>query len=42
MAAGTLYTLTMTTEVCEEPGPATVPRKVTPGLRPVMETAGVE
>ncbi|WP_345045478.1 MobF family relaxase [Streptomyces sannanensis] len=34
VAAGTLYTLTMTTEVCEELGLATVPREVTPGLRP--------
>ncbi|MGW5067144.1 MobF family relaxase [Streptomyces cyaneofuscatus] len=42
VAAGTLYTLTMTTEVCEELGLATVPREVTPGLRPVMEVAGVE
>lgn len=42
MAAGTLYTLTMTTEVCEELGLATVPREVTPGLRPVMEIAGVD
>lgn len=39
VAAGTLYTLTMTTEVCEELGLATVPREVTPGLRPVMEIA---
>ncbi|MFJ5897976.1 hypothetical protein ACIQFZ_21325 [Streptomyces sp. NPDC093064] len=36
-----LYTLTMTTEVCEELGLATVPREVTPGLRPAMEIAGV-
>ncbi|GGY73589.1 MobF family relaxase [Streptomyces anulatus] len=42
VAAGTLYTLTMTTEVCEELGFATVPREVTPGLRPVMEIAGVD
>ncbi|MCG7525163.1 relaxase domain-containing protein [Streptomyces sp. OfavH-34-F] len=42
VAAGTLYTLTMTTEVCEELGLATVPREVTPGLRPVMEVAGVD
>ncbi|NWF30289.1 relaxase domain-containing protein [Streptomyces sp. PKU-EA00015] len=42
VAAGTLYTLTMTTEVCEELGLATVPREVTPGLRPVMEIAGVD
>ncbi|MFJ1835208.1 MobF family relaxase [Streptomyces sp. NPDC088175] len=42
VAAGTLYTLAMTTEVCEELGLATVPRDVTPGLRPVMEIAGVE
>lgn len=42
MAAGTLYTLAMTTEVCEELGLATVPREVTPGLRPVMEIAGVD
>ncbi|TXR94523.1 hypothetical protein EAO73_35135 [Streptomyces sp. col6] len=41
VAAGTLYTLTMTTEVCENLGLATVPREVTPGLRPVMEIAGV-
>jgi conjugative relaxase-like TrwC/TraI family protein len=41
VAAGTLYTLTMTTEVCEKLGLATVPREVTPGLRPVMEIAGV-
>ncbi|MCZ4100999.1 MobF family relaxase [Streptomyces sp. H39-C1] len=42
VAAGTLYTLEMTTEVCEELGLATVPREVTPGLRPVMEVAGVD
>ncbi|MEU9546771.1 MobF family relaxase [Streptomyces mirabilis] len=42
VAAGTLYTLTMTTQVCEELGLATVPREVTPGLRPVMEIAGVD
>ncbi|MEU5163852.1 MobF family relaxase [Streptomyces sp. NPDC020875] len=42
VAAGTLYTLTMTTEVCEALGLATVPREVTPGLRPVMEIAGVD
>ncbi|MFF8747150.1 MobF family relaxase [Streptomyces californicus] len=42
VAAGTLYTLTMTTEVCEELGLATVPRKVTPGLRPVMEIAAID
>ncbi|WJY43187.1 MobF family relaxase (plasmid) [Streptomyces sp. P9-2B-2] len=42
VAAGTLYTLTMTTEVCEELGLAAVPREVTPGLRPVMEVAGVD
>ncbi|UQI49920.1 relaxase domain-containing protein (plasmid) [Streptomyces sp. HU2014] len=42
VAAGTLYTLMMTTEVCEELGLATVPREVTPGLRPVMEIAGVD
>lgn len=42
VAAGTLYTLQMTTEVCEELGLATVPREVTPGLRPVMEIAGVD
>ncbi|WP_435059722.1 MobF family relaxase [Streptomyces sp. bgisy060] len=42
VAAGTLYTLTMTTEVCEELGLATEPREVTPGLRPVMEIAGVD
>uniref|UniRef100_UPI003F498997 MobF family relaxase n=1 Tax=Streptomyces achromogenes TaxID=67255 RepID=UPI003F498997 len=42
VAAGTLYTLTMTTEVCEELELATVPREVTPGLRPVMEIAGVD
>ncbi|MFC7818702.1 MobF family relaxase [Streptomyces sp. NPDC057367] len=42
VAAGTLYTLAMTTEVCEELGLATVPREVTPGLRPVMEIAGVD
>ncbi|MFJ5850823.1 MobF family relaxase [Streptomyces sp. NPDC092903] len=42
VAAGTLYTLTMTTEVCEDLGLATVPREVTPGLRPVMELAGVD
>ncbi|MFG3363110.1 relaxase domain-containing protein [Streptomyces griseofuscus] len=28
-------------EVCEEPGPATEPRTVIPGRRPVMEIAGV-
>ncbi|MER6406226.1 MobF family relaxase [Streptomyces viridosporus] len=42
VAAGTLYTLAMTTEVCEALGLATVPREVTPGLRPVMEIAGVD
>ncbi|MGW6744824.1 MobF family relaxase [Streptomyces sp. NPDC055025] len=42
VAAGTLYTLAMTTEVCETLGLATVPREVTPGLRPVMEIAGVD
>ncbi|MFH8873196.1 MobF family relaxase [Streptomyces griseus] len=42
VAAGALYTLTMTTEVCGELGLATVPREVTPGLRPVMEIAGVD
>ncbi|MGW7283326.1 MobF family relaxase [Streptomyces sp. NPDC054844] len=42
VAAGTLHTLAMTTEVCEELGLATVPREVTPGLRPVMEIAGVD
>ncbi|MFH9298884.1 MobF family relaxase [Streptomyces sp. NPDC017520] len=42
VAAGTLYTLAMTTEVCEGLGLATVPREVTPGLRPVMEIAGVD
>ncbi|MEU3838090.1 MobF family relaxase [Streptomyces microflavus] len=42
VAAGTLYSLAMTTEVCEELGLATVPREVTPGLRPVMEIAGVD
>ncbi|MGW1656586.1 MobF family relaxase [Streptomyces atratus] len=42
VAAGTLYTLQMTTEVCEKLGLATVPREVTPGLRPVMEIAGVD
>ncbi|MFF1285799.1 MobF family relaxase [Streptomyces sp. NPDC058299] len=42
VACGTLYTLAMTTEVCEELGLATAPREVTPGLRPVMEIAGVD
>ncbi|MFD7961324.1 MobF family relaxase [Streptomyces zaomyceticus] len=42
VAAGTLYTLAMTTEVCEKLGLATAPREVTPGLRPVMEIAGVD
>ncbi|MBD3934949.1 relaxase domain-containing protein [Streptomyces chumphonensis] len=42
VAADTLYTLEMTTEVCETLGLATVPREVTPGLRPVMEIAGVD
>lgn len=42
VAAGTLYTLTMTTEVREELRLATVPREVTSGLRPVMEIAGVD
>ncbi|MEV6383147.1 MobF family relaxase [Streptomyces sp. NPDC051773] len=41
VAADSLYTLEMTTEVCEKLGLATVPREVTPGLRPVMEIAGV-
>nr|WP_231512687.1 MobF family relaxase [Streptomyces rimosus] len=42
VAAGALYSLAMTTEACEELGLATVPREVTPGLRPVMEIAGVD
>ncbi|MFD9283620.1 MobF family relaxase [Streptomyces mirabilis] len=42
VAADALYTLEMTTEVCEKLGLATVPREVTPGLRPVMEIAGVD
>ncbi|MFJ2915019.1 MobF family relaxase [Streptomyces sp. NPDC087228] len=42
VAADSLYTLEMTTEVCEKLGLATVPREVTPGLRPVMEIAGVD
>ncbi|WP_260334819.1 MobF family relaxase [Streptomyces beigongshangae] len=42
VAADTLYTLQMMTEVCEELGLAAVPREVTPGLRPVMEIAGVD
>ncbi|MEU3787482.1 MobF family relaxase [Streptomyces sp900129855] len=42
VAADTQYTLEMTTEVCEKLGLATVPREVTPGLRPVMEIAGVD
>ncbi|MFI6341137.1 relaxase domain-containing protein [Streptomyces sp. NPDC050535] len=42
VAADTLYALEMTTEVCETLGLATVPREVTPGLRPVMEIAGVD
>ncbi|MET8249687.1 MobF family relaxase [Streptomyces sp. NPDC005202] len=42
VAAGTLYTLLMTAEVCEELGLATEPCTVTPGLRPVMEIAGVD
>ncbi|MFF0050851.1 MobF family relaxase [Streptomyces sp. NPDC005498] len=41
VAAGTLYTLLITEEVCEELGLATEPRTATPGLRPVMEIAGV-
>ncbi len=41
VAAATLHTRTMTTEVCETLGLAIVPREVTPGLRPVMEIAGV-
>lgn len=41
VAAGTLYTLAMTTEVCEALGTATVPRAVPPGLRLVMEVGGV-
>ncbi|MER5466396.1 MobF family relaxase [Streptomyces sp. NPDC002668] len=41
VAAGTLYTLLITTEVCEELGLATEPRTITPGLRPVMEIAGI-
>ncbi|WP_398919341.1 relaxase domain-containing protein [Streptomyces sp. 2132.2] len=32
----------MTTDVCEELGLGTVPREGTPGLRPVMEKAGVD
>ncbi|MFJ7146887.1 relaxase domain-containing protein [Streptomyces sp. NPDC100445] len=42
VATGTLCTRAMTTEVCEEPGLATVPREVTPGLRPAMGIAGVD
>uniref|UniRef100_UPI002F912E1D MobF family relaxase n=1 Tax=Streptomyces sp. NBC_01562 TaxID=2975879 RepID=UPI002F912E1D len=42
VVADALYTLEMTTEVCEKLGLATVPREVTPGLRPVMEIAGVD
>ncbi|MFQ6147455.1 MobF family relaxase [Streptomyces seoulensis] len=42
VAAGTLYTLAITTEVCEELGLATVPREATAGPRPVMEIAGVD
>ncbi|MER7693202.1 relaxase domain-containing protein [Streptomyces sp. NPDC097610] len=42
VAARTLHTLTLTTEACEELGLATAAREVTPGLRPVMETAGVD
>ncbi|MFF7361569.1 MobF family relaxase [Streptomyces sp. NPDC008125] len=42
VAADSLYALEMTTEVCEELGLATVPREVTPGLRPVMEIAGID
>ncbi|MET7645863.1 relaxase domain-containing protein [Streptomyces sp. NPDC005426] len=41
VAAGTLYTLAMTTEVCETLGLATVPREVPPGWRPVTEIAGL-
>ncbi|MFF8717425.1 MobF family relaxase [Streptomyces sp. NPDC015184] len=42
VSGDTLYPLEMTTEVCEKLGLATVPREVTPGLRPVMEIAGVD
>ncbi|MFJ5130760.1 relaxase domain-containing protein [Streptomyces sp. NPDC088555] len=42
VAAGTLYTLAMTTEVCEELGLATVPRDVTPGLTPHHPAAVVD
>ena len=39
VAAGTLYTLLITTKVCEELGLATEPRTATPGLHPIMEVA---
>ncbi|MFC9625808.1 MobF family relaxase [Streptomyces sp. NPDC056930] len=41
VAASALYNETVAAEVCEALGPATEPRIVTAGRRPVMEKAGV-
>ncbi|MFE9455036.1 relaxase domain-containing protein [Streptomyces sp. NPDC006739] len=41
VAASALYNEIVAAEVCEALGPATEPRTVTPGRRPVMEIAGV-
>ncbi|MEU5825715.1 relaxase domain-containing protein [Streptomyces sp. NPDC047803] len=41
VAASALYNELVAAEVCETLGPATEPRIVTPGRRPVMEIAGV-
>jgi conjugative relaxase-like TrwC/TraI family protein len=41
VAAGALYNQRVLEEVCERLGLATEPRTPTPGLRPVMEIAGV-
>jgi hypothetical protein len=41
VAAGALYSQRVPEEVCERLGLATEPRTPTPGLRPVMEIAGV-
>jgi hypothetical protein len=41
VAAGALYNQRVLEEVCDRLGLATEPRTPTPGLRPVMEIAGV-
>ncbi|MER5501914.1 MobF family relaxase [Streptomyces sp. NPDC002561] len=42
VAVSALYNELVMAEVCEELGLASEPREVTPGLRPVMEIAGVD